>query len=199
MQRNWIGRSVGAEVDFVLDVQRQEEEDASPVVTVFTTRPDTLHGATYMVLAPEHPLVERITSDEQKDAVAAYQQQVAAPQRTVIEWPTSNRKVAVSPAATPINPANDARIPVYIADYVMMGYGTGAIMAVPGHDQRDFDFAKAFNLPIIPVVAPEPGAARPAAKQQKSALDTIAKIGSFPEAQIARAVGQGCLCPGRGV
>jgi leucyl-tRNA synthetase len=157
MQRNWIGRSTGAEVDFELDVPRAEGEDAAPVVTVFTTRPDTLFGATYMVLAPEHPLVERVTTAEQRAAVEEYQKQVAG-RSDRDRMADVKQKTGRFTGGYAINPINDRKIPIYIADYVMMGYGTGAIMAVPGHDQRDFDFATAFKLPIVPVVAPKPGA-----------------------------------------
>ena len=153
MQRNWIGRSVGAEVDFELDVPTLPDEEDRPAVTVFTTRPDTLYGATYMVLAPEHPLVDRITAPAQKDAVDAYRQQCAA--RSDRDRMTDvKEKTGAFTGGYAINPMNDEKIPVYIADYVMMGYGTGAIMAVPAHDQRDYDFATKYNIPIRQVVAP---------------------------------------------
>ena len=146
LQRNWIGRSEGADVDF---------EIAGEKVTVFTTRPDTLFGATYMVLAPEHPLVDVITTDDQKQAVADYQKECAAKselERTGL----ATDKTGVFTGGTAINPVNDEKIPVWIADYVMMGYGTGAIMAVPAHDDRDYEFAKKFDIPIVEVVeAPE--------------------------------------------
>ncbi len=144
LQRNWIGRSEGAEVNF---------EVAGNTVTVFTTRPDTLFGATYMVLAPEHSLVPQITTAEQKAAVEAYQQACAS--KSDMERGDMNKnKTGVFTGAYAVNPVNGERIPVWIADYVMMGYGTGAIMAVPAHDERDFDFAKKFSLPIIQVVQP---------------------------------------------
>jgi leucyl-tRNA synthetase len=145
LQKNWIGRSEGAEVDFQLD---------GHTVTVFTTRPDTLFGATYMVLAPEHPYVAEITTAEQKDAVEAYIKACAA--KSDMERGDMNKdKSGVFTGAFATNPVNGERIPVWIADYVMMGYGTGAIMAVPAHDERDFEFAKKFELPITPVVAQE--------------------------------------------
>ena len=139
IQRNWIGRSEGAEVLF-----RIEELDAD--VPVFTTRPDTLFGATFFVLAPEHPLVERIDSDE----VQAYAKQTAA--RRGEERATEEEKTGVFTGLHAINPVNGERLPVYVADYVLMEYGTGAIMAVPAHDERDREFAEAFGLPIIEVV-----------------------------------------------
>lgn len=144
MQRNWIGRSEGAEIEFTL-------ADSDESFTVFTTRPDTLFGATYAVLSPEHPLVSRIVTDEQKDAVKTYQREVAAKsdlERTEL----SKEKTGVFTGAYAVNPASEERIPVWIADYVLMSYGTGAIMAVPGHDERDYEFAKKFDLPIKEVV-----------------------------------------------
>ncbi|MGA2584619.1 MAG: leucine--tRNA ligase [Tepidisphaeraceae bacterium] len=157
MQRNWIGKSEGAEVDFELDgatlptdAKIPEEEQ---VITVFTTRPDTLYGATYMVLAPEHPLVNRITSPAQRAAVTEYQQMVAAKSERDRIADTKEKSGAFT-GAFAINPVNDERIPIWIADYVLMGYGTGAIMAVPAHDQRDYEFARRFELPIVVVVRP---------------------------------------------
>jgi leucyl-tRNA synthetase len=142
LQKNWIGRSEGAEVDFKLE---------GHTVTVFTTRPDTLFGATYMVLAPEHPYVSEITTAEQKEAVEAYVKACAA--KSDLERGDLNKdKTGVFTGAHAINPVNGEQIPVWIADYVMMGYGTGAIMAVPAHDERDFEFAKKFDLPIRYVV-----------------------------------------------
>ncbi|MBL9159917.1 MAG: leucine--tRNA ligase [Verrucomicrobiales bacterium] len=146
LQKNWIGRSEGAEVDFTIGGEK---------VTVFTTRPDTLFGATYMVLAPEHPLVDKITTAEQKDAVEAYRKACAAKsdlERTEL----AKEKTGVFTGGTATNPVNGEEIPVWIADYVMMSYGTGAIMAVPAHDERDFEFAKQYGIPVIEVVkAPE--------------------------------------------
>lgn len=143
MQRNWIGRSEGAEV--VFNVEGSD-------VTVFTTRPDTLFGATYMVLSPEHPLVAKITSQEQKNAVEAYQKEVAGKselQRTELE----KEKSGVFTGAYAENPVNGKKIPVWIADYVLMTYGTGAIMAVPGHDERDHAFARKYDIPVKEVVS----------------------------------------------
>jgi leucyl-tRNA synthetase len=146
MQTNWIGRSEGARVVFT-------SESGDPI-EVFTTRPDTLWGATFMVLAPEHELVDKLTSDEQRPAVDAYRAQAA--RATEIERLSDTReKTGIFTGGYAINPANDARIPVWIADYVLSTYGTGAIMAVPAHDQRDFDFARQYGLAIIPVFQPE--------------------------------------------
>ena len=153
MQRNWIGKSVGAEVDFEIVTEKLPDEEETPVITVFTTRPDTLYGATYMVLAPEHPLVDRLATAEQKQAVEEYRKQCAA-RSDRDRMADQKEKTGVFTGGYAINPLNDEKIPVYIADYVMMGYGTGAIMAVPAHDQRDFDFATKFGLPIKVVVAP---------------------------------------------
>ncbi len=147
LQRNWIGRSEGAEVDFLL---------GGHTVTVFTTRPDTLFGATYMVLAPEHPLVAEITAPECRTQVEAYQKACAA--KSDMERGDLNKdKTGVFTGAHAVNPANGEEIPVWIADYVMMGYGTGAIMAVPAHDERDFEFATKFGLPIVEVVSTNTG------------------------------------------
>jgi len=143
LQRNWIGRSEGAEVTF--DVEGDE-------ITVFTTRPDTLFGATYMVLAPEHPLVSTVTSAPQKEAVEAYVSACAS--KSDMERGLDKEKTGVDTGAFAINPVNGEKIPVWIADYVMMGYGSGAIMAVPAHDTRDFEFAQKFGLPILQVVQP---------------------------------------------
>ncbi|MBT8044059.1 MAG: leucine--tRNA ligase [Verrucomicrobiae bacterium] len=147
LQKNWIGKSTGAEVHFDI---------AGHQVTVFTTRPDTLFGATYMVLAPEHPLVQEITTTDQKEAVDAYI--AACASKSDLERGDLNKdKSGVPTGATATNPVNGEQIPVWIADYVMMGYGTGAIMAVPAHDTRDFEFATKFDLPIIQVVEPNDG------------------------------------------
>ncbi|MEF2247292.1 MULTISPECIES: leucine--tRNA ligase [unclassified Paenibacillus] len=146
MQRNWIGKSTGAEVTFAID----GIEDASLVV--FTTRPDTLFGATYCVLAPEHELVARITTSEQQEAIKAYQE--AASRKSDLErTDLAKVKTGVFTGAYAINPANGVKTPIWIADYVLAGYGTGAIMAVPGHDARDYEFAKQFDLPIVEVVS----------------------------------------------
>ena len=145
MQTNWIGRSEGADVTFL-----SEQDD--PIV-VFTTRPDTLWGATFMVLAPEHPLVDKLTTAEHRAEVEAYKHQ-AARQSEIERMSTEKEKTGVFIGAYAVNPVNDERIPIWIADYVMMTYGTGAIMAVPAHDERDFEFARKFDLPIPVVISP---------------------------------------------
>jgi leucyl-tRNA synthetase len=147
MQRNWIGKSIGADVDFPLALTPNE------AIRVFTTRPDTLYGATYMVLAPEHDLVNRITTPDRRAAVAAYQEQ-AARKSDFDRTELAKTKTGVFTGAYAINPVTNLKIPIWIADYVLASYGTGAIMAVPGHDERDFEFAKQFRLPIVTVVRP---------------------------------------------
>ncbi len=144
-QANWIGRSEGADVDFALPGRAER-------IRVFTTRPDTLFGATYLVLAPEHPLVDQVTTGPRRQAVSAYRASVAA--RDLVErQKVDKEKSGIFTGGHAINPVNGAEIPIWIADYVLMGYGTGAIMAVPGHDERDFEFAAAFRLPVVRVVA----------------------------------------------
>ncbi len=147
MQRNWIGRSEGASVDFKLD-------QVDSTVSVFTTRPDTLFGATYMVLAPEHPLVDVVTAEERRKEVDAYRN-YAAGRSEIDRMAEGKQKTGAFTGGFATNPVNGERLPIWIADYVLMGYGTGAIMAVPAHDQRDFEFAKAFDLRIVPVVKPD--------------------------------------------
>jgi leucyl-tRNA synthetase len=153
MQRNWIGRSEGANVVFKVDKSTlKDNEDLS--FEIYTTRPDTLFGVTYMVLSPEHPLVEKLTTAEQKQAVASYIE-AAARKSDLERTDLAKEKTGVFCGAYAINPVNDQKIPIWIADYVLISYGTGAIMAVPAHDERDWEFAKEFNLPIILVVADE--------------------------------------------
>jgi leucyl-tRNA synthetase len=168
-QRNWIGKSEGAEIIFpVLDVMvygtstaavgmSGEVMAAAPQVRVFTTRPDTIFGATYLVLAPEHPLVSQITSDDQRDAVEAYVRHAA--KQDLVSRKTTKDKSGVFTGAYATNPATGNPIEIWIADYVLMEYGTGAIMAVPGHDERDHEFARQYSLPIVQVVAPAAGSA----------------------------------------
>jgi leucyl-tRNA synthetase len=157
MQRNWIGRSEGARIVF-----RSEQGDP---IEVFTTRPDTLWGATFLVLAPEHPLVQKLTTPERRAEVEAYIDQ--ARRRSDIERTSTEReKTGVFIGAYAINPANGQRIPIWIADYVLMQYGTGAIMAVPAHDQRDFEFARAFGLPIVVVIQPRDRTLDPATMEE---------------------------------
>ena len=152
LQMKWINRSEGAEVQFSV-ISEQLSVDESKV-TVFTTRPDTLWGATFMVFSPEHPLVDRITTPEQKSAVGEYKAQ-AARQSDIEREAVDKEKTGVFTGAYAANPVNQQRIPIWIADYVLMSYGTGAIMAVPAHDERDFAFAKKYELPIVEVIRPE--------------------------------------------
>ncbi|MFP4105639.1 MAG: leucine--tRNA ligase [Phycisphaerae bacterium] len=168
MQRNWIGRSVGAEVDFPLESAGTEpwfedrEENGFPpvedddVIRVYTTRPDTLYGATYMVLAPEHPLVQEITTDEYRRDVTQYVEK-AIHKSELERTAEAKEKTGVFTGAFAVNPVTRKLIPIWVADYVMMGYGTGAIMAVPAHDTRDFEFAEKYDLPIVQVVQPQEG------------------------------------------
>ena len=167
-QRNWIGRSDGAEIVFrVMDLLEMggaatvglnamattaELNAFATDIRVFTTRPDTMFGATYLVLAPEHPLVDALVSDEQREEVTAYR--AAAAKQDLVTRKVSREKTGVFSGSYAINPATGQPIPIWVADYVLMEYGTGAIMAVPGHDDRDFEFAKIFGLPIVRVVAP---------------------------------------------
>ncbi len=166
MQKNWIGRSEGAEVDFFIGEadsfsdwisnRRNEgfpQDEESGTIRIYTTRPDTLFGSTYMVLAPEHPLVERLTTEEHRAKVEKYRQRV---ETTSEEDRIAGRgtKSGIFIGAYATNPVNGERIPIWIADYVLLSYGTGAIMSVPGHDQRDLEFAQLFGLPVRAVVAP---------------------------------------------
>ncbi len=179
LQRNWIGRSTGAEVDFYIGPETnphrlhatQDEfegwktlrsasgwpnDPGDEVIRVFTTRPDTLYGATYMVLAPEHPLVDRLTVEEQREAVESYRKQAAA-KSDLDRTDLAKEKTGVPLGSYAINPVNGTRVPIWIADYVLASYGTGAIMAVPAHDLRDWEFACQFDLPIVHVVEPPLG------------------------------------------
>ncbi len=166
LQRNWIGKSVGAEVDFYIGSDEDyaawkaarkasgfTRKPGDSALRVFTTRPDTLFGASYMVVAPEHPIVDKLTTPEQKEAVEAYRQ-YAASKSDLDRTDLAKEKTGVFTGAYAHNPINDQLIPIWIADYVLASYGTGAIMAVPAHDTRDFEFAKQFDLPIKQVVAP---------------------------------------------
>jgi leucyl-tRNA synthetase len=157
LQTNWIDRSEGASVLFKTEV-------GSHTIEVFTTRPDTLWGATFMVFAPEHPLLDEITTPEQKSAVEAYKAE-AARQTDIQRGAVDKDKTGVFTGGYAINPVNGQRIPIWIADYVLMSYGTGAIMAVPAHDERDFAFAKKYELPIVEVIRPE-------GKEEASQLET---------------------------
>ena len=143
MQRNWIGKSVGADVVF--------KTETGDELKVYTTRPDTLFGATYMVISPEHPLVDRLTAAEQKKAVEEYCYQ-AKLKSDLERTDLAKEKTGVFSGTYAVNPVNDKKIPIWVADYVLISYGTGAIMAVPAHDTRDYEFAKQFDLPIIEVL-----------------------------------------------
>ncbi|MDD5459306.1 MAG: leucine--tRNA ligase [Phycisphaerae bacterium] len=147
LQTDWVGKSTGAEVDFAIDGFGEN-------IRVFTTRPDTLFGATYMVMAPEHALVDKITTKEQKQKIAEYREK-AARKSDLDRTDLSKEKTGESTGAFAINPVNGEKIPIWISDYVLISYGTGAIMSVPAHDERDFEFAKKFGLKIIPVVQPQ--------------------------------------------
>ena len=143
MQKNWIGRSVGAEVEFAV-------EGCDDVITVFTTRPDTLFGATYVALAPEHPLVSQLVNADTRAKVEAYIQ--AAQQKSDVERQENKDKTGVFTGSYAINPVNGQKVPIWVADYILGGYGTGAIMAVPAHDERDLEFAEKFDLPVVQVI-----------------------------------------------
>ena len=151
MQRNWIGKSTGAEVKFMTT--------AGEAVTVYTTRPDTLFGATYMVLAPEHPLVDALTTPDRKAEVDAYRE-AAAKKSELARTGENSEKTGAFTGAYATNPVDGRQIPIWIADYVLVSYGTGAIMAVPAHDTRDFEFARTFNLPVVCIIEPDPEAAK---------------------------------------
>ena len=145
MQKNWIGRSIGAEVEFQM-------AGLNGSVRMFTTRPDTLFGATYMVLAPEHPLIPLVTSLEQRETVESYREATAR-KSDLQRQELDKEKTGVFTGGYAINPVNGERLPIWIADYVLMSYGTGAIMAVPAHDQRDWEFARLYRLPIREVIS----------------------------------------------
>ena len=159
LQQDWIGKSIGADVDFKVD-------GFDETIRVFTTRPDTLFGATYMVMAPEHPLVDKIASEDRKEAIRKYREE-AARKSDLDRTDLAKEKTGEPIGANAINPVNGEKIPIWISDYVLISYGTGAIMAVPAHDERDFEFATKFNLPIIPVVEPEDSEQAESVKQGK--------------------------------
>jgi leucyl-tRNA synthetase len=149
MQRNWIGKSTGVSISFALDVSGVEEKE----IVVFTTRPDTVYGVTFMVLAPEHPLVERITTPDRRQAVEEYVQR-ARRESDIERLSTEKEKTGVFTGAYCINRLNGERVPIFVADYVLLSYGTGAVMGVPAHDQRDFEFARTYGLPVKVVITP---------------------------------------------
>jgi len=171
MQRNWIGRSTGAEVDFVVATE------SDLVIRVYTTRPDTLFGVTYMVLSPEHSLVQRITTDAQRTAVDEYIRKSSL-KSDLDRTDLAKEKTGVFTGGYAINPVNGERVPVWIADYVLISYGTGAIMAVPGHDERDYEFAKAFGIAITQVVAPAPGSGHIADLENAAFTETGVAVNS---------------------
>jgi leucyl-tRNA synthetase len=176
MQRNWIGRSNGAEVHFPIT----HLDGTAGIITVFTTRPDTLFGASFMVLSPEHPFVDTLTTADQADAVAIYRRQAGA-KKDIERQDETREKTGVFTGSYATNPVNGEQIPVWIADYVLMGYGTGAIMAVPCGDQRDFDFARAFDLPIPAIQQP------PAAWFESHAIEPTLDTTQWPSAYIGDA------------
>ena len=144
MQSEWIGKSYGAEVDF--QVEGKDEK-----IKVYTTRPDTLYGATFMVLAPEHALAKGLATEETSEAVEKYI--LDSSMRSNVDRMQDKEKTGVFTGSYAVNPLNGAKVPIWLSDYVLADYGTGAIMCVPAHDDRDFEFAKKFNLPIIQVIA----------------------------------------------
>lgn len=186
MQRNWIGRSEGYEIDFVIDSPGIREGD---VVTVFTTRPDTLFGATFFVLAPEHPLVDTLTRPEMKAKVEAYREQSS--RQSEVERMLENReKTGIFTGSYVINPLNGERLPVWIADYVLPGYGTGAIMGVPAHDQRDFEFARNHGIEVRQVIHPHTPQAgdRQIVEQAYSGEGTLVNSGAYDGMQNRDAI-----------
>ena len=191
-QENWIGRSEGAELQFPIARPRVAEDrhapagiqGEKPVIRVFTTRPDTVFGATYMVMAPEHPLVARLTTDEQRAAVDEYRRQASA-QDLVTRKKTDKTKTGVWTGGYAVNPATRQEVPVWIADYVLMEYGTGAIMAVPGHDERDYEFAQQFGLPIVRVVAGEGDDADTALAEAYTGPGRLVNSGPFDGLEVA--------------
>jgi leucyl-tRNA synthetase len=179
MQTNWIGRSIGAEVTF--------KTEAGDPLLIFTTRPDTLWGATFMVLAPEHPLVDAITTSERRAEVAEYKD-AAARLDEITRGATDKEKTGVFTGGYAVNPVNGERIPIWIADYVMMGYGTGAIMAVPGHDERDFEFAAKYGLEVRRVITGPEGATGPLAEAYDSKQEgALINSGPFDGTLVAGA------------
>ena len=186
MQRNWIGRSEGAEIRFTTEIDGKHE-----VIPVFTTRPDTIYGVTFFVLAPEHPWVEKITTPEQKAAVDAYVKQ--ALRMTEIERMSAEKeKTGVFTGGYVTNPVNGEKVPVWISDYVLMSYGSGAIMGVPAHDQRDFEFARKFSIPIREVIRPEDEQPSDPATwtQAKEALGIMVNSGPFNGTPAEQAIAE---------
>jgi leucyl-tRNA synthetase len=195
-QRNWLGRSEGAELEFVVGGRAEGRKggrtDAPPAIRVYTTRPDTVFGASFMVLAPEHPLVDALTTPERRDEVEAYRRATAS--KDLVSRKVGDReKTGVFTGGYAVNPATGREIPVWVADYVLMEYGTGAIMAVPGHDERDFEFARKFGLDIVRVVAePRQGADAPLdaayTDNEAGVLVNSAQLDGLPVPEAKRAV-----------
>ena len=180
MQRQWIGRSEGAEVRFdIAAPEARSDAGTDESFTVYTTRPDTLFGATYAVLSPEHPLVDQITTDAQREAVEAYVEQAGNRSDLDRQVAAEKEKTGVPTGAHAINPVNGEQIPIWVADYVLMGYGTGAIMAVPAHDERDHAFARKFDLPIVPTYTVPEGHDVQAEAFVTSADATVINSGEF--------------------
>lgn len=186
LQQDWVGKSVGAEVDF-------EVANYGVKLRVFTTRPDTLFGATYMVLAPEHELVEEITTEQQREAVNAYRLE-ASRKSDLDRTDLSKEKTGVFTGAMAVNPVNGQEIPIWISDYVLISYGTGAIMSVPAHDKRDFEFAKQFKLPIIPVVKPDREAASNLLDDKMLSADASKQQKGYAAAEMIERVLAGEVC-----
>jgi leucyl-tRNA synthetase len=191
MQANWIGRSEGAEVTF----QAIRPDGQHVPLKIFTTRPDTLFGATYMVLAPEHPLVAELTQPDRKAEVQAYIDRVKS--ESDIERAAKTEKTGAFTGAYAINPVNAAEVPIWIADYVLMAYGTGAIMAVPGHDERDYEFARKFGIPIVEVIS-SPGGIEKGPYCDEGAMINSGQFTGMPSAQGKKAVIQWLQAKGVG-
>ncbi|HKW59915.1 MAG TPA: leucine--tRNA ligase, partial [Candidatus Dormibacteraeota bacterium] len=184
MQTNWIGRSTGAEVDFPVDAMADEK------IRIYTTRPDTLWGATFMVLAPEHALVEKVTTDRNRARVRDYVEK--ARKETEIErLSTEREKTGVATGGFAINPVNGEKVPIWVADYVLVTYGTGAIMAVPAHDERDFEFARRYDLPIREVIAP-PGGPQKVLREAYLGPGTMVGSGEFSGLDSGMAIEKIC-------
>jgi len=185
MQRNWIGKSVGVEISFGLDVKGVSEKE----IKVFTTRPDTIFGVTFMVLAPEHPLVAKLTTSEHKDEVREYIEWTRG-QTEIERLSTEKEKTGVFIGAHVINKLNGEKVPIWIADYVLLSYGTGAVMGVPAHDQRDFEFAQDFGLPIKVVIAPQGWSGEPLkeAYVESGTMVNSAQFNGLPNEQGKEAV-----------
>lgn len=178
MQRNWIGKSTGANINFYLS--DSEKKKTCDFITVYTTRADTIYGATYLVLSPEHEMVKKITTADQKDAVSAYVK--AASMKSDLErTDLAKDKTGVFTGAYAVNPVNENVIPIWISDYVLTSYGTGAIMAVPAHDERDFEFAKKFSLPIVKVVASKEEVASLGDGNEEAGAEKLREAAENPE------------------